>query len=796
MNPRIFLKTLILVLTFSLIFIFAIGCGDEPDAVPDEPDTDPSDEPSVEDEANKLYLVKDGNVNFTFVYDRSDKNVRNTANDLEELFEKNGLTFKSAMSTDSKAVTDCEILVGSNIKYRDDFVFDEHEVGVKGYAITVKGDKVIITGGSADTIYEALTLFVEEYLGIKDGETPDLKNLSVDRSLNVIKKQTYRITSCTIDGKAANDYDLVVDIADTNAKESALVLQEYFYKYAGAWLNLYDVSKKDSVENAVFVKTVDDAGKDGYRISIDENGDVLVECAFNKSFLDGTDRFVRATLLRGSGDIAFAKDYVYTTEVYKVYYKDFGAEGDGVTDDFDAIKKTHEYANADGYTVVAEDGATYNLGAHTVSIPIKTDVIWTGAKFIIDDSTVAPNSAASRINVFQVLPSMSSQKVTTIASLSKGQTNIGVTFDQPMLIYVCDAENDDRRVYIRYGGNADSGALRQEVILVDENGNVDPSTPILFDYPEIGSMVAYPAGEESITIKGGTFITIANQAPREYTYYNRGIDVRRSNTVVMNVTHYVQGETDTGAPYSGFFATNQTNNILFNNLVLTGHKTYRLSSDASNSMGTYELSATNSNAITWKNCTQTNDINDTTYWGVMGTNLCKNLTYDGCKLSRFDAHSGMHNTTIVNSELGHQKINAIGSGYLRIEDCIVNGNNVVVLRSDYGSTWNGEVIIKNVHLKNSSSGATVFGASWYNHYFGYTCYLPQNITIDNLTLDIAGVVYIFPGLKNDIDKATIGGNQNNNPVVLPQVINVMNMKSQVIVSSNEALFKDVTVNKS
>ena len=38
-----------------------------------------------------------------------------------------------------------------------------------------------------------------------------------------------------------------------------------------------------------------------------------------------------------------------------VSYEEFGAIGDGKTDDFDAIAKAHEYANENGYEIRAND---------------------------------------------------------------------------------------------------------------------------------------------------------------------------------------------------------------------------------------------------------------------------------------------------------------------------------------------------------------------------------------------------------------------------------------------------------
>ena len=779
------LKVLLASAALLLAMLLAVGCGDTPDPTPDGSD----EQGGGAEESPYLDLTKDGEVLFTLVYDSSDALIKAEADKLVSKFAEKGLTVKTAELSDKSKITDCEILVGKTFPGRSEYEYDTVSLGAEGYTYFAKGNKIVVTGGSSEFIAKALSVFTNDVLRV-DSTSSDINNINVERTLSMVKPQSYRITSVTINGTPISEYRIVVS-SDSSVRSAAGTFKSGLYQYTGNDLSIEETTGSHNI----FFELVDNAGKTGYRVKVDANGDLHVECSFKNSFQKGTESFVSSLLVRGRGDIVIDKKYEYTTEVSKIYYKDFGAVGDGETDDFMAIKTAHEFANDGGYTVVAEDGATYHMGAHSTSIIIKTDVIWTGARFIIDDSNVETKSAVSKTNIFHIAPSLPSQEITTISSLSKGQTNIGVTFDQPMLVYICDVENDDRRVYIRYGGNANSGSLRQEIILVNENGDVDPSTPILFDYPELGSVKAYPAGEKPITIKGGTFITIANRAPREYNYYNRGFYISRSNTTITKMTHYVQGETDTGAPYSGFLSTSQANNVVFDSIVFTGHKVYRLLTDSSNSMGTYEIGGSNANNLVWRNCTQTNDINDSSYWGVMGTNFCKNLTYDGCKLSRFDAHQGMHNTTIINSELGHQKINAIGSGLLRIEDCIVNGTNVVVLRSDYGSTWEGDVIIKNVQLNNTTDGATVFGATWYNHYFGYTCYLPQNITIDNLTTKNPGVIFIFPALSADIDKPTVNGVTNNNPIVLPKTVTISNMKSDVVVSSNTALFADVVVIK-
>ena len=71
-----------------------------------------------------------------------------------------------------------------------------------------------------------------------------------------------------------------------------------------------------------------------------------------------------------------------------VRYEDFGAKGDGKTDDFEALVKAHGYANKMGLLVKANDAATYYIGGGDRTIVVMTDTDFGKAKFIIDDSNV------------------------------------------------------------------------------------------------------------------------------------------------------------------------------------------------------------------------------------------------------------------------------------------------------------------------------------------------------------------------------------------------------------------------
>lgn len=417
-----------------------------------------------------------------------------------------------------------------------------------------------------------------------------------------------------------------------------------------------------------------------------------------------------------------------------VRYSDFGAKGDGKTDDMDAIAGAHAFANQYGLSVKADAGATYYVGGKERTAVIQTDTDFGTATFIIDDTHVENRTAS----VFSVSSHLTPFKPETISSLKRNQKKIDLSLPGPCLITVT---NSNVKQYIRFGLNQNNGSSQTDIFAVDKNGNVDMNAPIIWDFNQITDITALPIDETPLKITGGRFITIANKAESKYTYYSRNIAVRRSHVIIDGLQHHIKGEGEHGAPYGGFISIGDCAYVTVKNTLLTGHKTYRTIGSAGKpvSMGTYDLSVYRALNVSFVNCRQTNDINDNKYWGILGSNFCKNLRYDSCILSRFDAHQGVANVTITNSTLGHMGINAIGTGLVRIENTTVRGRSFVNLRTDYGSTWRGDVVIRNCVFVPADgrpvSASLISGFNSGQHDFGYTCYMPEKITIDNLRID-------------------------------------------------------------
>ena len=418
-----------------------------------------------------------------------------------------------------------------------------------------------------------------------------------------------------------------------------------------------------------------------------------------------------------------------------VTYCQFGALGDGVTYDIEAIVKTHEYANEHHLPVRADVGKTYYIGEITQGAVIKTNTDWTGASFIIDDSVIDIKDCG--LEIFTVRSYQERYEVTGLTKLKKGQNSLGISFPKPSVLVINDQQT---KRFIREGGNFNSGSGQTDVVIVDKEGNISPDTALIWDYERVTSAYAIPIDEEPLTVQGGTFTTIANFAECASHYHARGIGLRRSHTVAQNITHYIRGEREHGAPYMGFIRGGVATDIVVDNCVFTAHFTYKKIGNAGTivPMGSYDLSFGSGVNIVIKNCRQTTDILDSRYWGLMATNFCKNITLENCTFSRFDAHQGARNVTIKGCTLGHQCLNAIGGGLLTVEDTTLYGRALVNLRPDYGSTWEGNVVIKNcTWIPNCGNTirdkiALVHGKYSGFHDFGYECYMPSHISIDGL----------------------------------------------------------------
>jgi hypothetical protein len=416
-----------------------------------------------------------------------------------------------------------------------------------------------------------------------------------------------------------------------------------------------------------------------------------------------------------------------------VTYEAFGAVGDGVTDDLPAICEAHAYANAHGLGVKTMPDATYHLGRRALTAIIATTTDWNTSRFTIDDTDVEDH----RRPIFEVRSLLEPQTL-RIQQLKRDQRRVDMRPDQDFHVLV---ENAHRQRYIRRGLNQNAGVPQHDCFILHRDGSIEGD--IDWDYDTITRTEARPIDEQPLVLRGGVFTTFANQMkqPVGYNYWSRNIEIMRSNTTVDGLTHYVAGETAVGHPYRGFLSVQQCANVTMRDCFATGHKIYATIGSAGKpvNMGSYDIHANNVVNFHMIDC-RMNHICDRTRWGVIASNFCKNILLEGCELSRMDTHMGVSGAyTVRGCALGHMGLNAIGRGVLTVENSTLYGNALVSFRGDYGSTWEGDVVIRNCrwipacgettwpHLIHISNDGT--------HDFGYDCSMPREITIDGLFVD-------------------------------------------------------------
>ena len=492
-----------------------------------------------------------------------------------------------------------------------------------------------------------------------------------------------------------------------------------------------------------------------------------------------TPRALLAILLgfaAGTGSVVFAQETKSTVSTDRpVNYEAFGAVGDGVTDDLPAIVKAHAFANSHGLPVKTKPGATYHLGRQALTATIATDTDWGTSRFIIDDRDVENHHAS----LFVVSSQLKPVKL-AIPRLIRDQRQLDL---RPLRDCWVLVENNRRRVFIRRGLNQNNGTPQRDCFILRRDGSIEGK--IDWDYDTVTRVEARPLDDQPQLLKGGIFTTTANRMKQAvgYNYWSRNIVINRSLTTVEGVTHRIVGETDVGHPYGGFLAVSSCANVTLRDCFVSGHKTYTTIGAAGKpvSMGTYDLSANEVVNFTMIGCRMDN-ICDTTHWGVIGANFCKNILLENCTLSRMDTHQGVSGTyTIRGCTLGHAGFNAIGRGTLTVENSTLNGRSLISLRGDYGSTWEGTVVIRNCRwipacgaevqpfLINSSNDG--------QHDFGYPCFMPREVTIDGLVIDDTHHPkdYQGPYLFTDPDGSKAGAAARPFPYRLTEQVTIRNL---------------------
>ena len=833
--------------------------------------------------ANDIELITDGLANFRIVLGEKISDDVRKAIDLEILpaLEKKNINVISAQQgTEKDKVQELEVLIGDVTNRGEEYIFDRYDFGKDGYVIKIVGTKVVIQAGSDEKLLIAVREFAENILKINSNDISTVAITKDDEAYYI--QDDYKIEALSVDSTDMKGYTIAVDSANKYHKAVALNMQETFYNKTGYFFKI--VSPEDASDKSIILQHIDKktvSGEDTFTIKV-EGTKLVIRCAYDNKLEECVNKFLYEYVILGEGDVSFSGK-IAEEDISVVYYEDFGAVANDNKNDYQAFYDAHVFANQSGQTVKARTNGPFLLGHPTVtledgseiitSIPIKTNVDWTGVEIIIDDTdldlfdeTLRKMAQTWAFNIEHDEkciewrsdnPEHKDKLAKLTESGSVGYKNgtkkldLGLGYPALLIIY-----NEKHEVYRRYGRiYSGSGHPQHEVIVIDKDGNIDESTPFMFDYDEITKIIIYNIDIEPITIKGGTVTTLAPQFDaRKYLldengnnvmnekgapiiladsyYVRRGLFINRSFTTIDGLKHYVKNEITLeqyfkehiqGAVYYGFFNATNANQITIKNCVMTGRRCY-------STHGTYEFAANCVNKIVLKKCYQHNfwvdkDGNpsheytgrtsmdrisssaifgeaikgedgktDVQYcWGLGESDYCKNMSYIDSRISRFDAHCGLLNGSIENCEI--TGVSVVGKGTLTLKNSHLyqrnSSTNLIALRGDYGHTWEGNVLIENVHwYADTSNRLNIFYYKHVNWDFGYKCHIPaveikdiylynsSTYNEDDGEFTLVGSEYQRLYMYSEITDRymhlgqTYAGVNNDNPIGVPEYIKI------------------------
>ena len=769
---NILLKLLLLMLSLSMVFcLFACNKDEAPDddnggngdntSDDNKPDEggDPADSIDWDSiEVDGMPIISQGIARFQVVYttDAGSTGIREAENLVKTLRDL-GVTIGDAVSDkDAADVKDCEIIIGTGARHRGDEVnVSSRYLGEKGLTIKIVGTRIVIAGGSAAELKTAINYYVKNEMKISS-KTTEIKELAVDDTYFQEKLTTYLIESITVNGIDLREYTVIEDFAAVIEEgyelENVKNFGEELYSNSGYWLEYGKLENIDSYEHKVIFRYTKDMDESGFNSYIDDNGDWIIECAYANAFDNAYYAFMK-TLIFGQvkPEINIPGTLNYKKRVCEVTYEEFGAVGDGETDDFQALYDTHVYANAGGQKVLGSASARYYVKHLPYTIPVKTNVDFQGATIIVNDKG-SDEYKTRGVSLFTFVrdydgvflseadvDKIEAEGVDITLDIYVDEDNPGTTSLPWLADYIDEKSfvilwNSHHKDVIRHGANQSSGQDRRDVFIMYPDGSIDPGTEVCFEFEDITKIEIYRVDDAPIVFENGNFINqccevvVETDFKNKYASYARGLKIHRSNVTLKNLNHTMESEpyldTSLGPwgslqesyPYYAFIYTENTYNLLITDSIITGHTTYYEDKPATEStngkpdpvpQGTYDLAIEQSIDVVFRNVTQVqaleNNLGDSRYWGIMTSNWSKDMVFDNCQINRFDAHRTFWGARLIDTTIGHT-INLVGGGELYMENVTkLVGRQFIVTRADYGGTFRGNITLVDCTLDGTAT---------------------------------------------------------------------------------------------
>lgn len=401
-----------------------------------------------------------------------------------------------------------------------------------------------------------------------------------------------------------------------------------------------------------------------------------------------------------------------------VTYEMFGAKSDSINDDGKAIKLAHDFANAANVPVINLCGEYWIK--NTWNIEIKTNVMWGHSRFYIKESEKGKNV------IFQILSRKESYSLSQseLAALSN-KIQKGTAFIPELAAYEgCFVHvKDDHTTWVVRSSTNSSFKLSDSFV-VEKGGFIVGE--ITKDILTPTSVTIYPMDDNYLTIDGGNFIITGDSDLK--CYLGGVICSTRSRVMFRNLFSYIENDTSS-APNHGIYDIKNCFDVTIDNFKFTPR--------VKPGDGSYAMIFTNVVRMKLINLVGEAHSDTTKYWGAMGSNFIKDLYVYNSHINRIDCHAGAYNITIKDSCIGEEGVKVSGGGKLVIENCTAY-QNLIELRSDYGSRWDGDIIIKNILMIVTSPNVSptlidIYMYAHPTHDFVYETMLADALYVEGVT---------------------------------------------------------------
>lgn len=342
----------------------------------------------------------------------------------------------------------------------------------------------------------------------------------------------------------------------------------------------------------------------------------------------------------------------------------FGATGDGDTDDSDAIQAALTFCGENGLKTVFEYGKTYRVSKQ-VSVTGPVD---------FNCCTILPDENAA--NTLFYIQGGGTRETFSQAVLGKYGVTEKELFSKSFFIV------SPLHMGARYENPAEHGyTYYEQAMQTDENGDfINDCFHADIVEGEYEFRDIQDVNKPVITVENVHFdLKERKHSPLTLIYCHR------SNTRIQNVS--VTGLFDAGVTNDDLFVCRGSANVEFSHI--HGSNPFP-TSNSGYVFGLYE-----SSDLYIHDCVIGGHDDK---WGAIGSNFISNVVFERVKINRVDSHDMYHGHLIMRDCILHEVAVEGGNGLVLVENCtILRGHKqgILTLRTDFRAMPSGKVIYRN-----------------------------------------------------------------------------------------------------